>query len=215
MAFWDAESGIAVSDSVKGAFVIMTTIDGGATWKRVPANKLPAALPGEGAFAASGTNVAVWGRSNVWFATGAAERARVLRSTDRGATWLVAETPIASGPSSGIYSIAFRDAMNGMVVGGDYSRETEAIDNAAVTTDGGRTWTLVKGLTGFRSVVAYVPGQSSAAFAVGPQGSDLSTDNGRTWNKIEGPGFDTFSFSRGVAVGWGAGARGSIGLFRY
>jgi photosystem II stability/assembly factor-like uncharacterized protein len=98
MAFWDAENGIAVSDSVKGAFVMLTTANGGATWTRIPPAKLPPALPGEGAFAASGTNVTVWGDSHVWFATGAAERARVLRSTDRGATWMIAETPIASGP---------------------------------------------------------------------------------------------------------------------
>jgi len=73
----------------------------------------------------------------------------------------------------------------------------------------------VKGLTGFRSVVAYVPGQKTTLLAVGPQGSDVSTDDGQTWTKVEGPGFDTFSFVPGAAVGWGAGARGTIGLFRY
>ena len=40
------------------SFVILTTVDGGRAWNRVPADRLPAALPGEGAFAASGTNVA-------------------------------------------------------------------------------------------------------------------------------------------------------------
>ena len=215
MAFWDADHGIAVSDSVKGAFVIIITEDGGKSWNRVPAERLPAALDNEGAFAASGTNVTVLGTSHAWFGTGAAARARVLHTADRGKTWTIADTPLRAGQTSGIYSIAFRDAMNGIVVGGDYSKEAEAIDNAAVTTDGGRTWTLVKGLTGFRSVVAYVPGQKTTAFAVGPQGSDVSTDGGRTWSKVEGPGFDTFSFVRGTAVGWGSGARGSIGLFRY
>ena len=212
MAFWDAENGIAVSDSVKGAFVIITTANGGATWTRVPASRLPAALPGEGAFAASGTNVTVWGRSHVWFATGAAERARVLRSTDRGATWMIAETPIASGPSSGIYSIAFRDAMNGVVVGGDYAKEAEAVSNLAITSDGGRTWTKPVGtLGGFRSVVACVPGMSRTFIAIGPRGGDISTDDGRTWTPMSGPGFDTFSFVPGKAIGWAAGARGSIG----
>lgn len=212
MAFWDAESGVAVSDSVKGAFVIITTSDGGATWKRVPANKLPPALPGEGAFAASGTNVTVWGTSHVWFATGAAERARVLRSTDRGATWLVADTPIASGASSGIYSIAFRDAMHGVIVGGDYAKESDAINNLAITSDGGRTWTKPVGsLGGFRSVVACVPSQPRTFVAIGPQGSDISTDDGRTWTPISGPGFDTFSFIPRSNIGWAAGARGTIG----
>lgn len=215
MAFWDADHGIAVSDSVKGAFVIITTEDGGKSWNRVPADRLPPALENEGAFAASGTNVTVFGTSHAWFGTGAAARARVLHTPDRGRTWTIAETPLRAGQTSGIYSIAFRDAMNGVVVGGDYSKETEAIDNAAVTRDGGKTWTLVTGLTGFRSVVSYVPGQKASMLAVGPQGSDVSVDDGRTWMRVEGPGYDTFSFVPGAAVGWGAGARGTIGLFRY
>ena len=214
MAFWDADHGIAVSDSVKGAFVIITTEDGGTSWNRVPADRLPPALENEGAFAASGTNVTVSGTSHAWFGTGAAARARVLHTPDRGLTWTIADTPLRAGQTSGIYSIAFRDAMNGVVVGGDYSREAEAVDNAAVTKDGGKTWTLVTGLSGFRSVVAYVPGLKTGLLAIGPQGSDVSADDGRTWTKVEGPGFDTFSFVRGAAVGWGAGARGTIGLFR-
>jgi photosystem II stability/assembly factor-like uncharacterized protein len=211
MAFWDANRGIAVSDSVKGAFVITTTMDGGKSWAPVPAANLPAALAGEGAFAASGTNVAVFGKEHAWFGTGAAERARVLRTTDAGRTWQLAETPIKSGQSSGIYSVAFRDAQNGVIVGGDYAREAEAVDNAAVTRDGGRTWTLVKGLGGFRSVVAHVPGTRATWIAIGPQGSDISIDDARTWAPVDGPGFDTFSFVKGKPMGWAAGARGAIG----
>src|SRR5262245_38331279 len=59
MAFWDEKRGIAVSDSVDGQFVIVMTRDGGKTWTQVPPTQLPAALPNEGFFAASGTNVAV------------------------------------------------------------------------------------------------------------------------------------------------------------
>jgi photosystem II stability/assembly factor-like uncharacterized protein len=213
MAFWDAENGIAVSDSVNGAFVIVTTRDGGRSWAPVAASRLPPALPNEGAFAASGTNVAVLGTDRVWFATGAAARARVLRSTDRGASWQIAETPLRSGPSAGIYSIAFRDPQHGVIVGGDYTKTTEAIDNVAVTSDGGKTWTLAKehGLGGFRSVVAHVPGSRASFLAVGPSGADISTDDGRTWTPVEGPGFDTFSFAPGHTIGWGSGARGAIG----
>jgi photosystem II stability/assembly factor-like uncharacterized protein len=211
MAFWDADHGIAVSDSVKGAFVIITTEDGGKTWSRVPAQNLPPALPNEGAFAASGTNVTVFGTSHAWFGTGAAARARVLRSTDRGRSWQIAETPLAAGQSSGIYSVAFRDALHGVIVGGDYAKELDAVDNAAVTDDGGKTWSLVKGLRGFRSVVAYVPGSKSSFIAIGPRGCDVSSDDGRSWTALPDPGFDTFSFARAKTVGWGSGARGSIG----
>jgi photosystem II stability/assembly factor-like uncharacterized protein len=213
MAFWDPDSGVAVSDSVDGRFVVRITGDGGRTWALVGADRLPPALSNEGYFAASGTNVAVIGSSHVWAGTGAAARARVLRSADRGRTWQVAETPLAAGPTSGIYSIAFRDTQNGVVVGGDYSKEAAAVDNVAFTADGGATWTLASGLSGFRSVVRHVPGTTSTWLAVGPSGADISTDDGRTWAAVSGPGYDTFSFAPGRSYGWGAGSGGRIGRF--
>ncbi len=213
MAFWDATHGIVVGDSVNAAFSILLTSDGGKTWTPAPPAGLPTALPGEGAFAASGTNVAVHGANDAWFATGAAAKARVLHTRDRGRSWTIADTPLVAGKSAGAFSVAFRDASHGVVVGGDYQKEAEAIDNLAVTSDGGRTWTLVKerGLSGFRSVVAYVPGTKMSVIAVGPQGSDWSKDVGRTWTPIEGTGFHAFSFSKSGRAGFGAGSKGSIG----
>ena len=218
MSFWDANHGIAFSDSSDGRLVILTTSDGGKTWARVPPEALPPALDNEGAFAASGTNIAVLGSSDAWIGTGAAATARVLRTHDRGKTWQVANTPIIAGASAGIYSVAFRDARHGIVVGGDYSKETEAIDNIALTTDGGVTWTLVKehALSGFRSVVAYVPhAKTPTLIAIGPRGSDVSTDDGRTWTALEGPGFHTFSFSPTGAVGFAAAGGGRLAKLKW
>src|SRR6266849_3379403 len=66
MSFWDAAHGIVIGDSVDGKFCILTTANGGRDWVRVPASGLPPALPNEGAFAASGTNIALVGKSNAW-----------------------------------------------------------------------------------------------------------------------------------------------------
>ena len=209
MSFWDADHGIVIGDSVDGRFYILTTANGGTDWTRVPAESLPPSLANEGAFAASGTNIAIYGKSSAWIGLGAAARARVLRTTDGGHTWKVFETPLKSGASAGIFSIVFRDSRHGVIVGGDYQKEKEAIDNLAVTSDGGETWKLVKGLTGFRSVVAGVPG-TKLLVAIGPAGGDYSIDDGTTWMPMTGPGFDTFSFARRMRVGWAAGARGTI-----
>jgi len=213
MAFWDASRGLAFSDSMDGTFVILATADGGQKWTRVPPASLPPALTGEGAFAASGTNVAVYGSRDVWIGTTAG---RVLHSGDGGRTWTIASSGIATGDSTGIFSIAFSDARHGIVVGGNYRKEGEAADNAAVTSDGGRTWRLVKGLHGFRSVVAYVPHTNGqAVVAIGPSGTDRSIDGGRTWESVAGEGFHAFSAAPDGKSGWGVGEGGRIGLLRW
>ncbi|HVL66189.1 MAG TPA: hypothetical protein VM364_02875 [Vicinamibacterales bacterium] len=204
MAFWTPERGIAFSDSIDGEFVIFAVEDG-RTWTRIPSDRLPRALPNEGAYAASGTNVAVHG-DHVWIGTTAS---RVLHSPDRGRTWTVAQTPIPSSESAGIFSIAFRDALHGVAVGGDYKEESAAIDNVAWTSDGGGTWTLGRGLTGYRSAVAHVP-RSKSWLAVGPRGADVSHDDGRTWSPFGDTGFHAFAFAPRSRIGWGVGDRGSI-----
>lgn len=208
MAFRDADHGFAFSDSVDGQFVILETANGGGSWNRIPADRLPPALPGEGAFAASGTNVAVFG-THVWIGTTAS---RVLHSADGGRTWAIATTPVATGNATGIFSIAFKDAQHGVVVGGDYTKESQAGDNAAFTSDGGATWTLGKGISGFRSVAAWVPGTRSM-IAIGPAGADRSTDDGQSWTPVvmnPAAGFDSFSLAPGTTVGWASGSGGRI-----
>jgi photosystem II stability/assembly factor-like uncharacterized protein len=206
MTFADGDHGVAFSDSVDGAFVVLTTSDG-RRWTRIPADRLPAALPGEGAFAASGSNIAMVGRDGIWIGTTAS---RVLRSLDGGRTWSVFATPLATGTATGIFSIAFRDRDHGIVVGGNYQREQDAIDNAAITTDAGRTWTLVKGLGGFRSAVAWLPGPLHTLIAVGPSGMDLSSDDGRTWTAASTDGFDAIGVAPKGTAAYTAGSGGRI-----
>src|SRR5207253_4898522 len=118
IAFWNEKNGIALGDPVKGQFQLIVTADGGASLKPLAAKVLPPALPGGGAFAASGTCLITQGESDVWFATGGAKKARLFHSKDRGQNWEVRETPIVAGAeSAGIFSIAFRDKQHGMAVG--------------------------------------------------------------------------------------------------
>lgn len=142
MAFWDRNHGVAVGDPVNGKFEVLTTRDGGWHWQPVDSDALPAAIDGEGAFAASGTCIAVEDKSNVWFATGG-KAARVFHSANSGKSWTVADTPIVRGSdSTGIFSITFRDALHGIIAGGDYKQPNKDGSNLAFTDDGGRTWKL-------------------------------------------------------------------------
>jgi len=94
--------------------------------------------------------------SNLWFATGG-KAARVFHSPDGGKTWKVFDTPILHGQdSTGIFSIAFRDRLHGVIAGGDYKRPGDDGPNLAFTEDGGKTWTL-SGISpqAYFSAVAY------------------------------------------------------------
>ena len=84
-----------LSDPVDGKFLLVSTEDG-EHWKELPNEQMPAALPGEGVFAASGTSFAIYGKREIYFGTGGARVARIFRSPDLGRTWTVAETPNAN-----------------------------------------------------------------------------------------------------------------------
>lgn len=187
-AFWDSKHGIALSDSVDGKFPLIATNDG-ATWNPVPVKSMPTALPNEGAFAASGTCIATFGKKDVWFGTGG-PAARVFHSSDRGMNWTVAETPILHGEASqGIFSVAFWSSKDGVIVGGDYQAPDMAERNSAVTHDGGKSWSLSpKPPGGYRSGLAFtrsaghIPTRLKASLtAVGTSGTDYSYDAGVNW----------------------------------
>src|SRR5579864_4406748 len=146
----------ALSDPVDGKFLLVSTEDG-EHWRELPRDNMPAALSGEGVFAASNSMLTIYDNREIYFATGGARAARVFHSPDLGRTWSVAETPIASSnASSGIFSIA-RVGNTVIVVGGDYKDVNRAEAVAAVSTDGGATW---RGLPGRRLVE---PGGSGAS----------------------------------------------------
>jgi photosystem II stability/assembly factor-like uncharacterized protein len=207
IAFWDDKHGVALSDPVKGQFQLVTTDDGGANWKRLSGINLPPALPNEGAFAASGTCLVTHCENDIWFCTGGAKTARVFHSNDRGQTWAVSNTPILAGTeSAGIFSIAFRDRNHGLIVGGDYRKPDDSGATAAITTDAGKTWTLLGSPFSYRSCVAWA---KDRWVAVGTSGSDYSQDEGVTWKPLDHNNYNSVGFSP-TGEGWAVGPRGRI-----
>jgi photosystem II stability/assembly factor-like uncharacterized protein len=210
IAFWDEKNGLALGDPIDGRFQLIATDDGGASWKPLAARALPPALPGEGAFAASGTCLVTRGEADAWFATGGAKAARVFRSTDRGRTWEVRETPVAAGAASaGIFSIAFRDRDHGMIVGGDYRKPNEVGATAAATSDGGRTWVALDRRLPYRSAVAWA---KDRWVAVGTSGSHVSRDDGATWTPLDRENYNSVGFTP-TGEGWAVGPKGRIAAF--
>jgi photosystem II stability/assembly factor-like uncharacterized protein len=226
-SFWTPERGIAHSDSVSGVFPDLRTLDG-TTWESISGN-MPPALPGEASFAASGTCVATQGGRNAWIATGGGSVARVLATRDQGDTWSSYETPLVSSPSAGAVTVAFRNPQEGMVAGGDLAGNDSA--DAAISHDGGQTWTLTTKppTPGTVFCLAYVQGGGNPGAAGGNSRYDKtvvvtaetapnfnsgsaawSPDEGNTWYLLSSvSGYWAVAFANPKA-GWFVGQNGQI-----
>ncbi|MFF1284863.1 WD40/YVTN/BNR-like repeat-containing protein [Streptomyces sp. NPDC058299] len=211
LAFSDPRHGLAMSDPVDGRFRLLSTADGGRSWRVLPSDGMPAALDGEAGFAASGQCLVTSGPKDVWLATGGGAHARVLHSTDRGRTWTAADTPVPAGdPAKGVFALAFRDPAHGIAVGGDYRPDRPSPRGAAVTADGGRTWRPAAAPPpAYRSGAAWLPHSRGAALAVGPAGTDLTTDGGRGWRTIDTGSYDTVDCAPDMGC-WAAGEQGRV-----
>jgi len=201
-----------MSDPVDNRFVLINTTDGGANWKLMDTAKMPPTKDGEAAFAASGTCLITQGKNNAFLVSGGTD-ARVFRSTDRGLTWTVADTPIVHGtPGSGIFSIAMFDDKNGVIVGGNYEKPDEAKNNLAFTKDGGKTWRLALGLSGYRSGVVFTTKDTLSA--VGSSGSDYGTKRGRSWKKDSDENLNSVQalISGSAIFLWAVGPNGNVAL---
>ncbi|MGD0781566.1 MAG: oxidoreductase, partial [Candidatus Aminicenantales bacterium] len=219
LAFAGKRAGWAVGDPVDGRFVLLRTEDGGKSWQDLPFARRPAAQGGEGCFAASGTCLVAQSLNGALFCTGG-PAARLIRTSDGGATWTAVRLPLSGGqPSSGAFGITLQDGKNGLAVGGDYRHETAAQGNAATTSDGGASWAAVemRPPSGFRECAAFVPGSApSAAVTVGPSGSDYSLDGGRTWAPIPGPaGWHSLGVAPDGRCAWAVGKGGLIAVLRF
>jgi photosystem II stability/assembly factor-like uncharacterized protein len=207
------------------------------------------AIEGESAFAASNSAIAVrdgwfwFGTSaarvasrRLWTGSSqdSAEREFLFRSTycagaldpiskECGQPWTDFRTSTApvlhAGPSSGIFSIFFRSAAQGVVVGGDYRQPADHAGIAAYSNDGGLHWIASRGQpNGYRSAVSYDPA-TKTWITVGPNGTDISTDDGRNWwalrpDAARGDAPDADQHWNALSLPFVVGPHGRIGKLR-
>lgn len=227
-AFWSRNRGLTFGDAIGTRFPTLRTRNG-STWDDI-GNNMPAAIPGEYAFAASGTCIATQGEQSAWVTTGGTAKARVLATTNGGRSWNAYDAPIVSGPAGGGFSIAFRDSRRGMLVGGDLENEGTT-ENVATSRDGGKTWTLASPtpFAGAAFGMAYVddaaPGHSGlrgrgrghghrhgdrSVVATGPGGAAWSHNEGGTWTLLpDVANYWAVAFA-GCETGWFVGTEGRI-----
>lgn len=180
MKFYDHERGLALADPIDGHFKILATTDAGRTWTQ---HKGPEAMEGEGAFAASNSNLVLMANATCFVSGG--KHARFFRLDDQ---WKSINTPIVQGqPMTGIFTADFYNRDIGIIAGGNYEDQKNNSRNKAVTRDGGKTWKLVADgeAFGYTSCVQYFPGSDGKKIAsVGATGLWISNNGGTSWKKI-------------------------------
>ena len=218
ISFFDDQCGFAMSDPVNGRLFLLRTSDGGLSWNKI--ENAPSTFPGEGGFAASGTNMATVGNRRLVIGLGSGvpnqppQFSRVVFSNPELEKWHSTAVPIQRHPSAGVFSIAFANEKDGVAVGGDYRRPDATDSNYAVTHDSGTTWTIPEKATaptGYRSCVSvWHKGNDVIFLAVGTNGTDRSTDLGHNWIRISNHGFHAIQFTPDGSCGWATGSDGRI-----
>lgn len=182
--FWNSRDGLLYGDPIDGRLLMLRTRDGGETW--APVTSSPSVEKGEASFAASGTGIRCYGKSDVMICTGGTV-SRLWLSGDEGETWHFLQPPVAMGkPSAGIFSVARWDEGKIVVVGGDFQEAASSKVNHCFSVNGGKEWQVpATPVGGYRECVEFLGNRTLVA--VGPAGTELSLDDGSTWNPLVAP----------------------------
>jgi len=207
IGFDSPKHGLVLGDPIKNKFLLLETNDGGETWH--PFKNQPDAIPGEAAFAASGTCLRV-AKGEIHIVTGGTV-ARHLTTEKPYKKWFIHNLPIAQGQSSkGAFSISIE--YNWIVVGGNYSKD-KITDSVSCTFDSSIKAQFKlsdKGPAGFQSCVEAI--SDNIYLSTGTPGSNFSTDGGRNWAKIDNTSYNVCRKAKKGKLVLLAGDGGKIGV---
>ncbi|PWK80018.1 photosynthesis system II assembly factor YCF48-like protein [Mucilaginibacter oryzae] len=211
MDFADATHGYILGDPINNKFLLLETKDGGETWAK--STNPPTALPGEAAFAASGTCLRVLGEGAIYIASGG-KSSRLISLSKGKSEWEYANLPISQGKSSeGAFSVAIQKN-KGIIVGGDYANDKMKDSVAVITTYKNRHafQVVTHGPEGFQSSVEHIA--DGIFLSTGTPGSNLTTDGGLTWKQIDTTSFNVCRKAKRGKLVLLAGNGGKIALFK-
>jgi photosystem II stability/assembly factor-like uncharacterized protein len=209
MDFASTRYGMVVGDPINGNVFIARTEDGGNTWK--VDQQRPVTDSGEAFFAASGTNLRLFGNKHYFMVSGGT-RSRLITSTG------IEDIPFIQGSeSAGANSIDIFDdgitkvpGQRMVIVGGDFNNFSSSEKNCIYSTNGGKSWKVPETPPhGYRSCVEFL--SKKAILACGINGVDFSNDGGRTWQWISKEGFHVCKIARFGPAIFLAGENGKIG----
>lgn len=184
MDFYDNKKGAVIGDPIHGKFFLAITKDQGETWSTndplIRKHDLTAA-EGEAFFASSGTNLVHRGKELV-FATGG-KKSRLFFENK---IW---ELPLLQGrESTGANSLAIDSKGYGLIIGGDFSKDSIRTGNAVLFEKGGNNIRVPQtNPHGYKSCVIFL--SKTLLVACGTSGVDLSHDGGLNWESISKESF--------------------------
>ncbi len=178
----DGINGIVTGDPLPNQrdLYFALTSNRGETWQIATGNStMFQTAPGEAMFASSGTNI----RYPTAIVTGGSNSRLFYNGTHK--------LPIIQGKeSTGANSIAVNDkATNAVIVGGDFSKDGDAINNCVLVKLQYRPKFSVPQTPphGYRSCVEYIT--KVKLITCGTTGVDISNDGGENWQLISGESF--------------------------
>ena len=206
MDFADKKHGYILGDPINNKFVLMETKDGGESWNMF--KNRPDALPGEAAFAASGTCLRI--SCGLIYITTGGSAARLL-TYHRKKYWDYRNVPLTHGkPSQGGFSYVCGND-RGVVVGGDYSNDKRADSSSAIQLTR-NLFVLAASPAGFQSCIEHISGDTF--LSTGTPGSNITTDDGKTWAKIDDKSFNVCRKAKHGKLVLLAGNGGKIGILQ-
>lgn len=212
MTFFNPQHGIVLGDPIAGKFLLLETKNKGKTWI-IPDN-LPAALPGEAAFAASGTCVLAIKRKNILELITGGATARLL-SSKKLKNWSAQTLPITQGQASkGAFSIAEGGGYR-VITGGNYqeNKDTNAVACYADLRSKGVELQLPKNQPfGYQSCVTYL--NRATFLATGTSGTNITVDGGRNWKQIDTVSYNVCQKAKHGKLVILAGDKGRIAVFK-
>lgn len=210
MDFVNKQHGYILGDPINNKFFLMETNNGGESWIEV--KNTPDALPGEAAFAASGTCLRI--KRRLLHIVSGGKSSRIITLNTGSNTWNNYNLPIVQNKASqGAFSLAI-GKHEVIIVGGDYKNDKKT-DSAAVIYTPRPTTRFTTPQTnpaGFQSCIEYITG--NLYLSTGTSGSNITTDGGKNWVKIDQTSFNVCRKAKHGKLILLAGNGGKIAVFK-